>query len=55
MVYRALGDHYYPTDIYQEHMSGPAKSQQYCQRLNKPIHARVAGGHRVNKCLMGWV
>ena len=42
MVYRALGDHCYPTDIYQEHMSGSAKSQQYRQRLKK-AYSRKGG------------
>jgi hypothetical protein len=43
MAYRALGDHCYPTDIYREHMSGSAKSQQYCQRL-KQAYSRKGGG-----------
>ena len=42
MAYRALGDHCYPTDIYREHMSGSAKSQQYCQRL-KQAYSRKGG------------
>jgi len=42
MVYRALGDHCYPTDIYQEHRSGSAKSQPYCQRPKK-AYSRKGG------------
>src|SRR5262245_55112814 len=42
MVYRALAGHCCPTDIYQAHMSGSAKSQQYGQRL-KQAYSRTDG------------
>src|SRR5262249_24582936 len=42
MVYRALAGHCCPTDIYQAHMSGSAKSQQYRQRL-KQAYSRTDG------------
>src|SRR5262245_19553153 len=42
MVYRALAGHCCPTDVYQAHMSGSAKRQQYRQRL-KQAYSRTDG------------
>ena len=45
-----LEDHCRPTDIYQEHMSGSAKSQQYCQRPKQACSRKGgswASGRRV--------
>ena len=42
MLYRASAYHHYLADIYQEHMLGPAKSQQYCQPP-KQVYSRKGG------------